>query len=98
MKLLIASLFALAFVSALTAEKARFDNYRVYEILIENDQQLELMQEIENYPDGVRKIFCIIIKVTKVFYFSIVSGNFLERLEEMLSLLFHLTSSVSSVS
>lgn len=44
----------LCFVAAKASEKARFDNYRVYEILIENDQQLELMQEIENHPDGVR--------------------------------------------
>lgn len=37
-------------------EKARYDNYRVYEIFVENDQQLKLMQQIENYPDGVRKL------------------------------------------
>lgn len=41
----------LAFVTA--AEKARYDNYRVYEISIDNDQQLALMQQIEKYPDGV---------------------------------------------
>ena len=34
-------------------EKARFDNYRVYEINIENEKQLELMKEIERFPDGV---------------------------------------------
>ena len=34
-------------------EKARFDNYRVYEISIENEKQLELLQEIERFPDGV---------------------------------------------
>lgn len=47
-------LFALV-LSAKASEKARFDNYRVYEILIETDDQLELMQQIENYPDGVRE-------------------------------------------
>lgn len=56
MKLLIFSLFALLCVFSVKAEKARFDNYRVYEILVENEQQLELMQEIENFPDGVRII------------------------------------------
>lgn len=45
----------LCFAAVKASEKARFDNYRVYEIYIENDQQLELMQHIENYPDGVRK-------------------------------------------
>jgi hypothetical protein len=39
--------------SLVTCEKARYDNYRVHEILIENEEQLELMRHIENYPDGV---------------------------------------------
>lgn len=51
MKVLLVFLFAYA---AAGSEKARYDNYRVYQISIENSQQLELMQEIENYPDGVR--------------------------------------------
>lgn len=38
-------------------EKARYDNYRVYEIFIENEDQLKLMREIENYPHGVRMKF-----------------------------------------
>lgn len=42
------------FVVAATCEKARYDNYRVYEIFIANKNQLELMREIQNYPDGVR--------------------------------------------
>lgn len=55
MKLLIISVFAVLCVFVVEpAEKARFDNYRVYEVAIEDDQQLELMREIENYPDGVR--------------------------------------------
>lgn len=36
------------------AEKARFDNYRVYKVFIENDQQLDLMNEIQKFPNGVR--------------------------------------------
>ncbi|KAG5680171.1 hypothetical protein PVAND_009696 [Polypedilum vanderplanki] len=35
-------------------EKARYDNYRVYEINIENEDHLKLMQEIENFPDGYK--------------------------------------------
>lgn len=40
-------------LSVSCVEKARFDNYRVYEINIENEKHLELMQEIERFPDGV---------------------------------------------
>jgi hypothetical protein len=36
------------------AEKARYDHYRVYELEIENDVHLELMNEIEKYPDLVK--------------------------------------------
>lgn len=53
MKLFVIALFAAVLVLGAQSEKARFDNYRVYEILIENDQQFELMQSIEAYPDGV---------------------------------------------
>lgn len=46
--------FTLSFLIVLSAsERARYDNYRVYEILIESNVQLQLMKEIENYPDGV---------------------------------------------
>lgn len=55
MKIAVFSLFVLlAILGAKAAEKARYDNYRVYEILIESDEQLELMQQIESFPDGVR--------------------------------------------
>lgn len=37
-------------------EKARYDNYRVYKVQVENDKQVELMVEIENFPDGVRGV------------------------------------------
>lgn len=35
------------------SEKARFDNYRVYSIQIENSEQLEVLKELENYQDGL---------------------------------------------
>lgn len=47
------SYFLLIVVTVDCVEKARYDNYRVYNILIENNVQVELMREIENYPDGV---------------------------------------------
>lgn len=54
MKFVIVTLFALlcAFVVE-PSEKARYDNYRVHEIFIDNEEQLKLMQEIDRYPDGV---------------------------------------------
>lgn len=47
--------FVLLFVGvALTlGEKARFDNYRVYSIEVENDEQLQVLNELENQQDGL---------------------------------------------
>ncbi|XP_035901544.1 zinc carboxypeptidase-like [Anopheles stephensi] len=45
---------ALALIGATVAEKARYDNYRVYRVRIQTEQQLELLQAIEQYPDGYR--------------------------------------------
>lgn len=53
MKILI--IFFLNFlIPLISSEKARYDNYRVYEIFIENEVHLQLMKEIETFPDGVR--------------------------------------------
>lgn len=49
---LILGLVALACVSAAFAEKARYDNYRVYTVAIQNEQQLKTIQALENNPDG----------------------------------------------
>lgn len=49
---LILGLLALACVSSVFAEKARFDNYRVYTISIQNEKQLKTIQALENNPDG----------------------------------------------
>lgn len=51
MKLLVLSLALLVVFAA--SEKARYDKYRMYEIFVENEEQLELMKMIEQYPDGV---------------------------------------------
>lgn len=45
-------LFVIYFVS-ISCEKARFDNYRVYRVWIENPEQLELLQELESNQDGL---------------------------------------------
>ncbi|XP_058126454.1 zinc carboxypeptidase A 1-like [Anopheles coustani] len=39
---------------AAVAEKARYDNYRVYRVRIETDRQLELLKALEQNPDGYR--------------------------------------------
>lgn len=46
-------------------EKARYDNYRVYQFVVRNKLQLQLMEAIENYPDGVRTLPFLIISVTQ---------------------------------
>jgi hypothetical protein len=43
----------LSFSSNISAEKARFDFYRLYDIAIDNEVHLNLMQQIIDYPDGV---------------------------------------------
>lgn len=54
---LILGLLALACVSSAFAEKARYDNYRVYTVAIQTEKQLETIQSLENNPDGVRHFF-----------------------------------------
>lgn len=41
------------FLIAISAEKARFDNYRVYSVEIINEQQLKKLQQLENHQDGL---------------------------------------------
>ena len=38
----------------LSAEKARFDFYRLYEVAVDNEVQLKLIEQMQEYPDGVR--------------------------------------------
>lgn len=51
------TLVVFLFLSA-SAEKARFDNYRVYSVKIENHQQLEAMKYLEEHSDSVNRNFC----------------------------------------
>lgn len=43
----------LIFFNIIAADKARFDNYRVYSIEIKNEQQLKVLQQLENHQDGL---------------------------------------------
>ncbi|KAG5672021.1 hypothetical protein PVAND_002183 [Polypedilum vanderplanki] len=45
------ALLALLFLSA-SAEKSRFDNYRVYSVTVENYQQLQAIQYLEEHSDA----------------------------------------------
>ena len=83
MRLLCISLLALLCNYAIS-EKALFDNYRVYEISVENNEQMELMELIENYPDGVRDFYMYLKHVNhQRFVFSIVSSSFQDELAKM---------------
>jgi hypothetical protein len=54
MKLMLKLVVSVLLLSSATlAEKARYDNYRVYSLSVETKEQLEVLQAIEEYPDGV---------------------------------------------
>lgn len=40
----------------ISGEKARFDNYRIWSARIQSEKQLELLQNLENSPDGISYI------------------------------------------
>lgn len=52
MKLLLLTVFIANFVLAFS-ETARYDNYRVYAIDIENDVQLNALRDLEKFRDGI---------------------------------------------
>lgn len=59
---IILNIFIINFlINLAVSEKARYDNYRVYEIFIANEVQLELVKEIQNHPDGVSEILIKIV-------------------------------------
>lgn len=51
MKILIFTIIALITFS--TAEKARYDNYRVYRVDIENNEQLKVLHYLADNSDSV---------------------------------------------
>lgn len=52
MKLLSVAIVFACFVAGFS-EKARFDNYRVYSIDVENEQQLAVLKDFESGLDGI---------------------------------------------
>lgn len=53
MKLILGAVLLLASVIFASAEKARFDNYRVYTVAVENENQLKALREISETSDSV---------------------------------------------
>lgn len=47
-------IFIHLFLISECAEKARYDNYRVYEIAAENENHMKIFQSILDNPDGYR--------------------------------------------
>lgn len=52
MKFFTLAIFVASFV-AVFGEQARYDNYRVYSIKVENDEQLKALHDLESFRDGV---------------------------------------------
>ena len=46
--------FTALLICSAFAEKARYDNYRVYKVSIDTAEQLEVLQMIDANPDGVK--------------------------------------------
>lgn len=53
-------------VNVIAIEKARFDNYRVYLIEVENDEQLQVLQKLESHQDSLQFIMPPTINQTSV--------------------------------
>lgn len=53
MKQAIFAVVAIVTVLVASAEKARFDNYRVYSISVENELQLRVLRELGETSDSV---------------------------------------------
>ncbi|CAO1308920.1 unnamed protein product [Diamesa serratosioi] len=52
MKIILCTVVVAFVIGSVISERARFDNYRVYSINIENAKQLNILQELNEYPDG----------------------------------------------
>lgn len=53
MKSLILAVHFACFAVVVLSREARFDNYRVYSAIVENDDQLKVLRDLENNPDGI---------------------------------------------
>lgn len=47
------SLF-IAFLALASAEKVRYDDYRVYKVFVENNEQLKALQHLDEHSDSVK--------------------------------------------
>lgn len=63
----LSAVLVLSLVSVNYAEKARYDNYRVYEVLIETSEQFELLKDIDDYGVSAK-----IVKVKIISYVLIL--------------------------
>lgn len=52
MKLRSVLLFSVNILTVISLETVRYDDHRVYGIEVKNEQQIKLLDEMENYPDG----------------------------------------------
>lgn len=59
-------LFAVGVCSTI-ADRVRFDNYRVYDVSVDNDEQLKVLQYLEQFSDGVSNL-CNILEIKLVFH------------------------------
>lgn len=71
----------LVFVVLSLSEKARFDNYRVYSIEVETDEQLKVLKEIENQQDGL--LFLMPPTATQTFVELIVPPHKFADISEL---------------
>lgn len=53
MKSFILAAYVACFVVAVLGRKARFDKYRVYTAVVENEKQLEVLRELEINANGI---------------------------------------------
>lgn len=53
-KMKFVTIFLVLFIASVCAEKARFDNYRLYGIQVENEEQYKMMKYIEENSDSVK--------------------------------------------
>lgn len=77
MKLIICLAFLLFSVGA---EKARFDNYRLYSVQIENKSQYEAMKYLEENSDSVNyfhlRAFFWLSKISSIFSMTFLNQQF----------------------
>lgn len=90
MKLKFAAAILLLSVLSVSADKARFDNYRVYVVDVETQDQLSVLRELSETSDSVKFVWNnfkadYIMKI----YRSMISGTIQLQSTRKFKLLFH---------